>query len=170
MVATSFMSGDRLMRNHSKNTLIMLGELSGRQIDEVLSNNIVGHIGCHDMEETYVVPITYVYDGDSIIGHSAVGKKISMMRSNPRVCFQVNEMADMGNWKSVIAWGLYEELKGEEGTSAITKFVKKLAPLMPSETSRPTHGFNLEKFNPQEMKSIIFRIRLGKKTGRYEKR
>jgi hypothetical protein len=41
---------------------------------------------------------------------------------------------------------------------------------MPSETSRPTHGFNPEKFDPQEVKSIIFRIRFGKKTGRYERR
>ena len=75
----------------------MLGELDSKQIDEVLKSNIVGHLGCSDLGETYVVPITYVYDGDSIIGHSAPGKKIEMMRSNPRVCFQVSQMKDMKN-------------------------------------------------------------------------
>ena len=63
----------------------MLGELTGIQIDEVLRSNFIGHLGCHDYEETYVVPITYVYNGDSIICHSAPGKKIDMMRSNPKV-------------------------------------------------------------------------------------
>lgn len=148
----------------------MLGELNGVQIDEVLSENVVGHLGCSDLGETYVVPITYVFDGDSIICHSAPGKKIDMMRSNPRVCFQVNQMEDMGNWKSVIAWGLFEELKGDQATKAIKNFTDRLLPLMPSESSRPTHGFNPEKFNPQEMKWIVFRIRLGKKTGRFESR
>ncbi|MCB0667006.1 MAG: pyridoxamine 5'-phosphate oxidase family protein [Saprospiraceae bacterium] len=148
----------------------MLGELNGTQINEVLKQNVIGHLGCSDLGETYVVPVTYAYDGDSIICHSAPGKKIDMMRSNPRVCFQVNEMRDMGNWKSVIAWGRFEELAGDEAKRAIRFFVDRLAPLMPSETSHPTHGFNPEKFNPQEMKWIVFKIRLGKKTGRYEQR
>ena len=148
----------------------MLGELTGPQINTLLANNVLGRIGCHDMGQSYVVPITYVFDDDSIIGHSAPGKKIDMMRSNPRVCFQVDQMEDMGNWQSVIAWGLFEELKGDEALRAITLFVRKLSPYITSETSRPTHGFNLEKFDPQEMKSIIFKIRIGKKTGRFEKR
>lgn len=148
----------------------MLGELNGAQIDAVLRQNVIGHLGCSDLGETYVVPITYAYDGDSIICHSAPGKKIDMMRSNPRVCFQVNEMQDMGNWRSVIAWGQFAELKGEEARDAIKKFTNRLASLMPSESSHPTHGFNPEKFNPQEVKWIVFKIRLGKKTGRFEQR
>ncbi|MCB0687208.1 MAG: pyridoxamine 5'-phosphate oxidase family protein [Saprospiraceae bacterium] len=148
----------------------MLGELDSKQIDEVLKSNIVGHLGCSDLGETYVVPITYVYDGDSIIGHSAPGKKIEMMRSNPRVCFQVSQMKDMKNWKSVITWGSYDELKGEEAYRALQLFAKRLATVMPSATIKPVEGFDLEKFAPKDIKWIVFKIRLGKKTGRYEVR
>ncbi len=147
----------------------MLGELTGKEIDALLENKVLGRIGCHDKGQTYVVPITYVYDGDAIICHSAPGKKIDMMRSNPKVCFQIDHMDDMGNWQSVIVWGLYEELRGEEAARSIELFVRRLAPMLTSETSRPAHGFS-EKFDPQTMKSIIFKIRIGKKTGRYEKR
>ncbi|NND35175.1 MAG: pyridoxamine 5'-phosphate oxidase family protein [Saprospiraceae bacterium] len=147
----------------------MLGELSGVQIDKVLANNVIGRLGCHDMNETYVVPITYVYDGAAIIGHSAPGKKINMMRSNPRVCFQIDQMQNMRSWQSVVVWGRYEELKGKEAVMAMDIFTKKLSPLMTSETSKPIHEFSQEKFNPADMKSIVFKINIGKKTGRFEK-
>lgn len=54
---------------------------------------------------TYVVPVNYVYDGKFIIAHSVAGMKIQMMRKNRDVCFEVDEMKSITNWKSVIAWG-----------------------------------------------------------------
>ena len=38
------------------------------------------------------------------------GKKIEMMRKNPEVCFQVDAIADLLNWESVICWGKFEEI------------------------------------------------------------
>jgi nitroimidazol reductase NimA-like FMN-containing flavoprotein (pyridoxamine 5'-phosphate oxidase superfamily) len=40
------------------------------------------------------------------------GRKVEMMRQNNEVCFEVDEIYDMSNWKSVVAWGAFEELKG----------------------------------------------------------
>lgn len=34
------------------------------------------------------------------------------MRMNPNVCFEIESKTDMENWKSVILYGTYEELKG----------------------------------------------------------
>ena len=41
----------------------MLGELNRSQIDEILESQAVGRIGCHAGGKTYVVPVTYVYEG-----------------------------------------------------------------------------------------------------------
>src|SRR5262249_50197768 len=41
---------------------------------------------------------------------STFGKKIEIMRANPRVCVQTDEFANQLQWISVIANGLYEEL------------------------------------------------------------
>ena len=48
----------------------MLGELTEKEIEEVLTTNVVGRIGCSSGQRIYVVPVTYVYDGESVIGHT----------------------------------------------------------------------------------------------------
>ena len=35
-----------------------------------------------------------------------------MMRENPWVCVEVDHMDNLANWRSVIAWGRFEELGG----------------------------------------------------------
>ncbi|MGZ8558930.1 MAG: pyridoxamine 5'-phosphate oxidase family protein, partial [Chitinophagaceae bacterium] len=91
----------------------MIGILTDQQIEEVFKENVLGRIGCNDGSKTYIVPVNYVYDGKFIIAHSVAGMKIRMMRKNPAVCFEVDEMKSFTNWKSVIAWGEYQELTNE---------------------------------------------------------
>ena len=150
----------------------MLGELTPEQINAVLFNEVVGRIGCHEEGRTYIVPITYVFDGDAVYGHSADGLKIRMMRANPRVCFEVDQRENLANWRSVVAWGVYEELQGKDAVAALQLLVSRLMPLVMTETLRlpdgpASSGVTLVVDPP---KSIIYRIRLIERTGRYEKR
>jgi nitroimidazol reductase NimA-like FMN-containing flavoprotein (pyridoxamine 5'-phosphate oxidase superfamily) len=150
----------------------MVGELSQEQINAVLSTEVVGRIGCFGGGRTYIVPITYVYDGESIYGHSADGLKIRMMRESPNVCFQVDQRENLANWRSVIAWGVYEELHGMAALDALQILVARLMPLITSETLRlPDATFVAgAKLVDDVPKSIIYRIRLAEKTGRFERR
>ena len=150
----------------------MLGELTPEQINAVLFNEVVGRIGCHGEGRTYIVPITYVFDGDAVYGHSADGLKIRMMRANPRVCFEVDQRENLANWRSVVAWGVYEELEGKEAVAALQLLVSRLMPLVMTETLRLPDGPGLPVAKPvvDAPKSIIYRIRLIERTGRYEKR
>ena len=118
------------------------------------------------------MPITYVFDGDAVYGHSADGLKIRMMRANPRVCFEVDQRENLANWRSVVAWGVYEELQGKDAVAALQLLVSRLMPLVMTETLRlpdgpASSGVTLVVDPP---KSIIYRIRLIERTGRYEKR
>src|SRR4051794_24266857 len=88
----------------------MIAQLSLNEIETLLYKQMVGRLGCHDKDVIYIVPISYAYDGKDIYCHTYEGKKMEIMRSNPNVCFQVDDMMDMGNWKSVLAWGNFEEL------------------------------------------------------------
>lgn len=63
----------------------MLGELNKDQIEQVLQTQAIGRIGIHADERRYVVPVTYVFDKDSVYAHLREGLKIRMMRKNPRV-------------------------------------------------------------------------------------
>ena len=52
--------------------------------------------------------------GNILYAHSLEGLKISIMRKNPTVCFQVDTMKDMADWESVLLWGTFEELTNEK--------------------------------------------------------
>jgi hypothetical protein len=148
----------------------MLGELTQTEIQSLLSTEVVARIGCHANGRTYVVPITYAYDDGAIIGHSGDGMKVEMMRKNPFVCVEVDRMDTLANWRSVIAWGHYEELTGRTAVDAIEKLANRLAHLSPSETSVPAPGRGRGGQEPPAHAVVVYRIRLTETTGRYETR
>ncbi len=150
----------------------MLGQLNVDEIDALLQSEVVGRIGCHASGRTYVVPITYVFEDGAIIGHSSDGLKLRMMRENPYVCFEVDRMDDLANWRSVIAWGRYEELHGAEADRAVAKLLGKLLPMtVTSETSHPPKDLTHQhRAVTDGLHAVIYRIRLTEKSGRFERR
>lgn len=142
----------------------MLGELSGLETEDVLRSNIIGRIGCHAFGRTYVVPVTYVYDGQAVYAHTKEGMKLHMMRENPHVCFEVDHMDDLANWRSVIAWGTFEELRGDRAKDAMEMLVETLEPVLqgpPGASAHPREG---------TVPATIYRIVLEEKSGRFERR
>lgn len=151
---------------------MMIGKLTEEEIERVLETNSVGRIGCSDGGKTYVVPVSYVYDGHHVIAHSLYGLKIKMMRANPSVCFEVDEIRSNVNWNSVIAWGTYQELNDErDRLEAIRSFVNRMKRKKISTTAHPPglrSGGNT--VSPTESaRAIIYRIILDTKTGRFER-
>jgi nitroimidazol reductase NimA-like FMN-containing flavoprotein (pyridoxamine 5'-phosphate oxidase superfamily) len=148
----------------------MLGILSQKRVEEVLRHQIIGRIGCHADGLTYVVPISYAYDGIFIYGHSQQGMKLNIMRDNPRICFQVDIIQNMATWESVIVMGLFEELKGdEERKKAIWVLNGRMTPLVISQTMKITPDWPFDhNAEPDMIKGVLFRIRPLEKTGRYE--
>ncbi|MBS1562754.1 MAG: pyridoxamine 5'-phosphate oxidase family protein [Bacteroidetes bacterium] len=147
----------------------MMGKLSDMEIEEVLKTQFVGRIGCCAGNESYVVPISYAYDGHYIYGRTKEGKKIDMMRRNPSVCFEVDEMKDMANWRSVITQGLFEELTDRpKRNEALHILVERILPLVSSETTHLTKLWPFPDDDVDGIKGVVFRIRLTEKTGRFE--
>ena len=148
----------------------MFGTLTTAEIEEVLQTNILGRIGCHAHNTTYVVPISYAYKNKTVYCHSRAGTKIEMMRINPEVCFQVDSLKDMANWKSVIAWGDFEELTDkDERKSALQCLVDRVLPTLSSETTHLSSSWPFPPDDLNEITGIVFKISLNKMTGRYER-
>ncbi len=148
----------------------MFGELNNEQIEEVLKKQIIGRIGCDGDGQIYVVPVSYAYDGKYIYVRSFEGKKIEMMRKDPRVCFQVDDTENMANWRSVIGWGQFEELSDViQRNKALQLLINRQLPHFSSEM---THLDGHWPFQPKDLntiKGIVFRILLKEKTGRFER-
>ncbi|MES1217807.1 MAG: pyridoxamine 5'-phosphate oxidase family protein [Bacteroidota bacterium] len=148
----------------------MFGTLNSKEIEEVIHREYIGRIGCHAEGITYIVPISYAYDGKYVYGHTFEGMKVNMMRKNPKVCFEVDDMRNMANWQSVVAWGEFEELeKGADWDHAVKMLTERTLPLVHSETMHLTPQWPFPSKNTSDIEGIMFRIHLAQKTGRYEK-
>lgn len=150
----------------------MLRELNDSQIDDLLKSQLVGRIGCHSDGITYVVPVNYIYDGLNIYCHSAKGMKINLMRKNPEVCFEVDDIKEITNWQSVIAWGKFEEIIAiDEKQHIMQELINRVTPYIIDDSVPPSHGFVDEEGDVgSTIELIIYKIILSKKTGRFEKR
>ena len=147
----------------------MFGILTKDRIEKVIKENVIGRIGCNDNGKTYILPISYAYDGESIYAHSREGLKISIMRKNPQVCFQVDTMKDMADWESVLLWGTFEELTEEKDRNdAVQKLMNRQLPLIASETVKLSPEWPFHTGNHSSVPGIFFKININEKTGRYE--
>ncbi len=149
----------------------MIGSLNENEIDDLLISQVIGRIGCHADARTLVVPVMFAYDGTRIIGHSAVGEKVHMMRANPQVCFEVDEIVNLRNWRSVVIQGRYSELEGHDAPIAMSFLIDKVMKMMPSETALlGSGGHPIRPQHPTgEGNSIIFCIQIDEKSGRFER-
>jgi nitroimidazol reductase NimA-like FMN-containing flavoprotein (pyridoxamine 5'-phosphate oxidase superfamily) len=149
----------------------MIGILNKEGIEGLLRNQVIGRIGCQLHNTVYVVPVSYAYDGAYIYVRSFEGKKIIMMRQNPAICFQVDNMTDLANWQSVIAYGEFEELTDtNDRKKALEVLVNRRLPLVSSETTRLGKIWPFQPEDLNAIEGIVFRVRLTEKTGRFERR
>ena len=115
-----------------------------QEVEELLSNALVGRLGtCFD-NIPYITPVNYVYDNDKIYFHSAhEGRKIENIRHNQQVCFEIDKMISIipgrrmpcgstTEYKSVIVFGDIRVVDDiDEKTDALNKLIEKYAPEAP---------------------------------------
>ena len=149
----------------------MQGELTEGQINNVLLSQVTGRLSCTDGKFPYIVPVTYTYDGEFIYGQSWEGMKMDILRKNPNVCFEASLITGITNWQSVLVYGKFEELKGKEATAARESLFSRIMPLMTSSMVHAhEHGVTAKVDDSNRIKPIIYRIKIDKKTGRFEKK
>lgn len=148
----------------------MLGTLSNTQIEKLLTSSFMGRIGSHAFGKTYILPVSYAYKDNCVYVHTYEGLKLSMMRQNPNVCFEVENLEDRANWQTVVAWGVFKELIEEEERNEGLRILTNRP--FSGEASETVHLGNLWPFAPDDVSridGIVFRILLTEKTGRFEK-
>jgi uncharacterized protein len=104
-------------------------ELSAPEIEAFLRDQRVARLGCHAGGETYVVPLIYAYDDGFVVAVTTEGRKVAMLRENPRVCVEVDEYDTdgRGSWRSVVAQGTSEELSGDAVEPALALLRERFA-------------------------------------------
>src|SRR5215211_95317 len=131
-------------------------DLPSEEIEALLGSAIVGRIACCGHGQTgdgrpYLVPLAYGYDGNAVYAHSGPGRKLDLMRAEPRVTFEVDEAKASDRWRSVITEGTFEEIADPRQRDAALAVIYG-----------PTGVPDLDA------QTVVFRIRLTSRSGRYE--
>jgi nitroimidazol reductase NimA-like FMN-containing flavoprotein (pyridoxamine 5'-phosphate oxidase superfamily) len=145
----------------------MIGELDAAEIDDVLRTEVLGRIGCVANGWPYVVPVGYVYEGDSVYAQTPDGLKLQAMRENPMVCFEVEQIRSMSNWRTVIVRGRFEELFRDQQERAMGIIRARLAHLDTSATARVLEQDDVHA-RAGFRRPVLFRIRVEDRSGRFE--
>jgi uncharacterized protein len=131
-------------------------DLPTEDIEDLLRTAVVGRIACcgHGVVgdgRPYLVPLAYGYDGAAVYAHSGPGRKLDLMRAEPRVTFEVDQAEAPDRWRSVIAEGTFEEIDEPRQREAALEVIY-------GASGVPVLG----------LLTVVFRIRLTSRSGRYE--
>ena len=95
---------------------MIVEEIDREDCIAILAASRVARLACSKDRQPYVVPIHYAFDDEHLYSFSMPGQKIEWMRGNPLVCVQVDELTSSRNWRSVVVYGVYEELPDRIGS------------------------------------------------------
>lgn len=148
----------------------MLGRLHQNDINALLSSQAVGRIGCCHKGKPYIFPVHYAFDGTHIFCQTNDGTKLDIIAHNPKVCFEVDTMIDVFNWKSVVVTGRCEVLEGSKGDNAREFLYKRVMPLLtPSLVHLHEHENSSEIDDSTRIREYILCITIDETSGRYQR-
>jgi nitroimidazol reductase NimA-like FMN-containing flavoprotein (pyridoxamine 5'-phosphate oxidase superfamily) len=80
----------------------------------------------------------------------------------------VEDTKNLSNWRTVVAWGSFEELPGgNQRKEALSVLARRKLPVISSETMQLGSQWPFSS-DDENVDGVIFRIRIKEKTGRYE--
>ena len=159
---TSLASYSNTSRQES---VVFIHEMTEFECRQALEQATVGRLACSRDNQPYVVPIYFVFHRDHIYAFTTLGQKIEWMRTNPRVCLEVDERTAHDKWQSIVVFGQYEELPDLPQYEAarvkahelLEKHVMWWEPAWVGATHRDL---------PHSDKPIFYRIKIDRITGR----
>ena len=140
-----------------------IDELNDTECREFLSQSSMARLGCSLNDQPYIIPVGFAYEDNFIYVFATLGKKIEWMRTNPKVCVQVDESKGQSDWVSVIANGEYQELPEP-------KFAKERAHARSLLQKRHHWWLNSLaerriQMRDQDIEPVFFRIRIQSLSG-----
>ena len=140
-----------------------IDQLTDSECRELLARASMAHLGCSLNDQPYIVPVGIAYEENDIYVFATMGQKIKWMRSNPKVCVQVDETRSQSDWASVIANGEYQELpepQFEHERDRARRLLQKRHQWWLNAMAERRIGMRDE-----EIKPLFFRIRISSVSG-----
>lgn len=140
--------------------------LNRADIETILRASRVCRLAMVDGDTPYIVPMSFGYRDGSMFFHSAQqGHKIDLIRKNPRVCFEVDQVDGLKKASQACEWGVaYKSVIGWGRAELLADATEKTAALniIMSHYSKKTFVY------PDEMidQTLVIRVDIEQMTGK----
>jgi len=141
--------------------MIEIEEMRESEARELLRRINYAHLAVARDNLPYVVPVHYAFDGEELFIYTTEGKKAEIIRVNPEICLQAEDVENNQDWKSVIVYGTAEQITNEDSRQEALDLILKINPkLAPAISIRWMDSWVRENIE------VIYRITPRSYTGR----
>lgn len=156
-------------KSATEEKMIEIIELTDGEARQAMAEMHFGHLACARNNHPYVVPIHFHFDGSAAYIYTTEGKKTEIIRVNPEVCLQAENVKENDDWVSVMIIGDAVRLIDESERSAALELILKSNPkLTPAISIRWMDSWvreNVEVIYRIEPRLITGRRTLKRETG-----
>ena len=138
-------------------------DMSRDEIEAMLLRNRVGRLAYSVHDRVDIEPIHYVYKRGWLYGRTSEGAKTTALKHNQWVAFEVDEVTDLFEWRSIVIHGSFW-IMHPRGSPHAEELWAKAAELM----SEVVPGA-LTESDPVEFRQTLFRIAVSDVRGREAK-
>ena len=142
---------------------VEIRELSREETEAIIQRNRVGRLAFSFHDRVDIQPIHYIYEQGWLYGRTSEGEKISALKHNQWIAFEIDEIADVFDWRSVVIHGSFWIIhpRGSSGAEELwTKAAELVAKIVPGA---------LTDTDPVAFRHTLFRIAVGDVRGREAK-
>lgn len=142
---------------------VIFREMSRDEIEAMLMRNRVGRLAFSLHDRVDIQPLHYIYERGWLYGRTSEGGKIAALKHNQWVAFEVDEITDLFDWRSIVIHGSFWILHprgsphAEELWTKSAELVSKIVPGSLTDT------------DPVAFRQTLFRIAVSDVRGREAK-
>lgn len=138
-----------------------------KTLEAILQKATIVRLAMIDNGLPYLLPFNFGYSENCIYIHSAPeGKKIDVLRQNPQVCFEVEDLVETVEGEIACKWStMYRSVVGYGNVEIVTGFEEKKRGL---EIIMSQHGYKGKiEFDTKEVEFIVLlKLKIDSMTGK----
>ena len=139
---------------------VVFRELSRDETEAMLLRNKVGRLAFSSHDRVDIQPLHYVYERGWLYGRTSAGDKITTLKQNQWIAFEVDEITGLFDWRSIVIHGSFWVLHPRGSPRAVelwTKAAELVGTIVPGA---------LTEHDPVAFRQTLFRIAVSDIRGR----
>jgi nitroimidazol reductase NimA-like FMN-containing flavoprotein (pyridoxamine 5'-phosphate oxidase superfamily) len=106
---------------------VIIRILSRDESNALLVRNHIGRLASSLHDRVDIEPIHYVYADGVLYGRTSPGSKLTTLKHRPWVAFEVDEVEDLFEWRSVVVHGAVYPVEDGDGSTEHATYARGVA-------------------------------------------